>query len=164
MKINFIQKYFNFNYLNSLTNKNNLFLNNFSTGILSTLLATPCTAPLVGSAISFALSQSCFIFFGIFINGNYCKALPYLIFIIKPSILLHLPKTGTWTKIFKILYWFYAFNFYALVRWLLLSHYIGSYSINNIKEIKYNWEPFDKFKLSEYRDNKKEFLNITVSR
>ena len=163
MKINFIQKYFNFNYLNSLTNKNNLFLSNFSTGILSTLLATPCTAPLVGSAISFALSQSFFLSFLIFLLMGTGKALPYLIFIIKPSILLYLPKTGTWTKYLKF---FIGSMLLISMLWLgklLLNHYIDSYSINNNKEIKYNWEPFDKFKLSEYReDNKRVFLDITA--
>ena len=91
------------------------------------------------------------------------KALPYLIFIIKPSILLHLPKTGTWTKYLKF---FIGSMLLISMLWLgklLLNHYIESYSINNNKEIKYNWEPFDKFKLSEYReDNKRVFLDITA--
>ena len=41
--------------------KNNIFISNFFTGVLSTLLATPCTAPLVGTAVSFALSQNYFL-------------------------------------------------------------------------------------------------------
>ena len=67
--------------------KNNIFISNFFTGVLSTLLATPCTAPLVGTAISFALSQNYFLSILVFLLMGLGKSLPYLIFIIKPNIL-----------------------------------------------------------------------------
>ena len=44
IKINFIQKYMKIKYLESQTFKNNIFIVIFF-GVLSTLLATPCTAP-----------------------------------------------------------------------------------------------------------------------
>ena len=67
IKINFLQKYMKIKFLENQVLKNNIFVSNFFTGILSTLLATPCTAPLVGTAISFALSQSFFLSIIIFL-------------------------------------------------------------------------------------------------
>ena len=76
---------------------------NFFTGILSTLLATPCTAPLVGTAVSFALSQNYFFTIMIFFLMGLGKSSPYILFIIRPNILSNLPKPGSWTKYVKVL-------------------------------------------------------------
>ena len=50
-------------------NKNtNIYFKNYFTGILSTLLATPCTAPFVGSALTVAFTQNSVILFSIFMS------------------------------------------------------------------------------------------------
>ena len=163
IKINFFQKYFNINFLNRLANKNNLFISNFTTGILSTLLATPCTAPLVGSAISFALSQNYLLSIPIFIIMGLGKSLPYFIFIIKPNILFYVPKPGIWMKYIKV---FIGFMLLISLLWLgklLLNHYIY-FSKNYQTEDAYNkWEDFNKEKLLYYIDNNhKVFVDITA--
>ncbi|NBX52360.1 MAG: hypothetical protein EBT63_01740 [Proteobacteria bacterium] len=74
----------------------NIFLPNFFSGILAVLLATPCSAPFLGSAISFALTQDfstillVFIFIGIGFSG------PYLALIISPKLINFFPKPGKW--------------------------------------------------------------------
>ena len=163
VKINFFQKNFNINFLNRLTNKKNLFISNFTTGVLSTLLATPCTAPLVGSAISFALSQNYLLSIPIFIIMGLGKALPYFIFIIKPNILFYLPKPGIWMKYIKV---FVGFMLLISLLWLgklLLNHYIYPYKNYQSEEAYNKWEDFNKEKLLYYIDNNhKVFVDITA--
>ena len=71
IKFNSIQKYMKIGFLEKYLFKNNIFISNFFTGVLSTLLATPCTAPLVGTAISFALISKLFsVNPSFYINGH----------------------------------------------------------------------------------------------
>jgi len=76
--------------------EDNIFIPNFLSGILAVLLATPCSAPFVGSAISFALSsnrQEIFLIFGSMSLGF---ALPYMLLIVFPNAVKLMPKPGTW--------------------------------------------------------------------
>ncbi|MBF96877.1 MAG: Thiol:disulfide interchange protein DsbD [Alphaproteobacteria bacterium MarineAlpha9_Bin4] len=163
IKISYLQKYFSNNLLNRLVRKNNLFISNYTTGILSTLLATPCTAPMVGSAISYALSQNYLLSIPIFMLMGLGKALPYLLFIIKPNILWYLPKPGIWMKYIKFLIGLLLFVSILWLGKLLVNHYI--YSDENYKvQNTYNmWEEFDKDKLLFYiKNNEKVLLDITA--
>lgn len=74
----------------------NIFIPNFLSGILAVLLATPCSAPFVGVAISFALSAGVTQIFLIFIAMGLGLALPYLILFIFPRTTHLLPKPGNW--------------------------------------------------------------------
>jgi suppressor for copper-sensitivity B len=75
---------------------NNIFIPNFLSGILAVLLATPCSAPFVGVAVSFALSAEILQIFLIFITMGFGLSLPYLILIIFPRTAYLLPKPGKW--------------------------------------------------------------------
>ena len=164
IKINFLQKYIKISLLEKQVLKNNIFISNFFTGILSTLLATPCTAPLVGTAISLALSQSYGLSVIIFLLMGLGKSAPYIIFIFRPSILWYLPKSGVWTKYFK------AFTGILLIIslvWLislLIKHYPGyKLSDNDAYNSKGNWQEFNKDKLNYYlNNNEKVFIDITA--
>jgi suppressor for copper-sensitivity B len=74
----------------------NIFIANFLSGILAVLLATPCSAPFLGAAISFALVQDFKIIFLIFIVIALGVSFPYLILLAKPSLVYLLPKPGKW--------------------------------------------------------------------
>ena len=126
IKINFIQKYMKITFLEKKIFKNNIFISNFFTGVLSTLLATPCTAPLVGTAISFALSQNYFLSILVFMLMGAGKSLPYLIFIIKPNILWNFPKPGVWTKYIKTFIGLLLIISLVWLSSLLLKHYSGA--------------------------------------
>jgi suppressor for copper-sensitivity B len=76
--------------------KKNIFIPNFLSGILAVLLATPCSAPFVGVAISFALSSNVWQIFLIFISMSLGLSLPYLVLIILPNCIKFLPKSGNW--------------------------------------------------------------------
>ncbi|MDG2000744.1 MAG: protein-disulfide reductase DsbD family protein [Alphaproteobacteria bacterium] len=68
----------------------------FFEGALATLLATPCSAPFLGTAVSFALSSNFYITLLIFIFLGIGMSLPYFIFIFFPSLVNFLPKPGKW--------------------------------------------------------------------
>ena len=76
--------------------KKNIFIPNFLSGILAVLLATPCSAPFLGSAISFALTQNSLTILLIFIVIGIGFAMPYLILFFSPHISFKLPKPGRW--------------------------------------------------------------------
>ncbi len=105
--------------------RKNIFIPNFLSGILAVLLATPCSAPFLGSAISFALTQEFPIIFLIFLFIGVGFALPYFLLIISPRLISVLPKPGMWMVQVKQLM---AGLLAATVIWLIyiLSHNIGS--------------------------------------
>jgi len=69
--------------------------------MLATLLATPCTAPFVGTAVGFALSQGTGNIFMIFTAMGIGLSLPYLLVAAFPQIASILPRPGAWMIIFK---------------------------------------------------------------
>lgn len=68
----------------------------FVQGMFATLLATPCSAPFLGTAVAFALSTNSFNLFAIFTALGVGLALPYLLIAARPSLLKWLPKPGQW--------------------------------------------------------------------
>ena len=102
--------------LGSFAQVKNESLESFLTGVLAVVVASPCTAPFMGSAIGFALLQPSLNSFAIFLSLGFGFALPYLILSIKPSLLSFLPKPGAWMETFKQ---FMAFPMWASALWLL---------------------------------------------
>ena len=74
----------------------NIFMPNFLSGILAVLLATPCSAPFLGSAISFAITQDFLTILLIFTFIGVGFSAPYIILIISPQLINFLPKPGKW--------------------------------------------------------------------
>lgn len=87
----------------------------FFTGVLATVVATPCTAPFMGSAVGFALSQGALVAMLVFTMVGAGLALPYLILSIEPSLGGVLPKPGRWMETLKELV---SFPVFATVLWL----------------------------------------------
>ncbi len=100
----------------------------FYTGILATLVATPCTAPFMGVAIGYALVQPFYVSIIVFLALGFGLALPYLLLTIFPITRSWLPKPGPWMIKFKE---FLAFPMLATVAWLIwvLSIQAGSYGV-----------------------------------
>lgn len=68
----------------------------FLTGAFATLLATPCTAPFVGTALGFALSRGTIEILAIFLAMGVGLALPYIAIALFPGIATRLPRPGRW--------------------------------------------------------------------
>jgi len=92
------------------------YTGSFFTGVLATVVATPCTAPLMGAAIGFALAQPAIITFAVFTALGLGLATPYLLLSFQPAWTRILPRPGAWMEIFKQLT---AVIFFATVIWLV---------------------------------------------
>jgi suppressor for copper-sensitivity B len=68
----------------------------FMTGALATALATPCSAPFLGTAVGFALARGAGEIFLIFAVLGLGLALPYLLVAAAPGLAAHLPRPGAW--------------------------------------------------------------------
>ncbi len=71
-------------------------LGHFMTGVFATLLATPCTAPFLGTAIGFALARGAYEIFMIFTFIGLGLALPYFALALSPALFRFMPKPGAW--------------------------------------------------------------------
>ena len=76
---------------------------NFLSGVFSTLLATPCTAPFLGTAVGFAMMTSEVEIIYIFFSIAFGFSIPYFLLLFFPKILNILPKSGKWMDNFKFL-------------------------------------------------------------
>lgn len=68
----------------------------FLQGMFATLLATPCSAPFLGTAIAFALTTGTLNLLAVFTAMGIGLALPYLLIACRPGLLNWLPKPGQW--------------------------------------------------------------------
>jgi len=92
------------------------YTGSFWSGVLATLLATPCTAPFMGTALGFALTQPAYFSLSVFTMLALGMATPYLILSSFPALIHRLPKPGPWMESFKQAM---AFPLLATVLWLL---------------------------------------------
>ena len=88
----------------------------FWTGVLATIVATPCTAPFMGTAMGFALSQPMWLALLVFVVMGLGLASPFLLIAFIPVLGTHLPRPGIWMVRFKELL---AFPLYLTAVWLL---------------------------------------------
>ncbi|MBV8506464.1 MAG: thioredoxin family protein [Alphaproteobacteria bacterium] len=88
----------------------------FFTGVLATIVATPCTAPFMGAALGFALIAPAAGAIGIFLALGFGLAAPYLAASLTYRWQRLLPKPGRWMELVKQLL---AFPLYGTVAWLL---------------------------------------------
>ena len=77
------------------------YTGSFFTGVLATIVATPCTAPLMGAAIGFALAQPAGVTFAVFTALGLGLATPYLLLSFQPAWTRILPRPGAWMEILK---------------------------------------------------------------
>ncbi|HWS74234.1 MAG TPA: thioredoxin family protein [Quisquiliibacterium sp.] len=87
----------------------------FASGVLAVLVATPCTAPFMGSALGYTLGRSALELFTVFGAIAIGMALPYVLLGFNPGALRWLPRPGRWMESFRQLL---AFPMFATVAWL----------------------------------------------
>lgn len=73
----------------------------FLTGALVTLLATPCSAPFLGTAVGFALSRGAVDIFAVFTALGLGLATPYLAVAAFPRLATMLPRPGPWMRVLR---------------------------------------------------------------
>ncbi|MEH6467682.1 MAG: protein-disulfide reductase DsbD domain-containing protein, partial [Porticoccus sp.] len=88
----------------------------FMTGMLATVVASPCTAPFMGTALGFALAQPTWVAMSVFTSLGLGMALPLLLLSWWPGMAEKMPRPGAWMERFKE---FLAFPLYLTAVWLL---------------------------------------------
>ncbi len=88
----------------------------FFTGVLATIVATPCTAPFMGAALGFALTQPSLVLWLVFLSLGLGLALPYLLVSAWPALHALLPRPGLWMERLKQAL---AFPMYGAAAWLV---------------------------------------------
>lgn len=88
----------------------------FFTGVLACVVASPCTAPFMGTALGFALGQSPAVALSVFAALGFGMAAPFLLLSYLPKLGSYLPKPGAWMETFKQAL---AFPLFIAAIWLL---------------------------------------------
>jgi thiol:disulfide interchange protein DsbD len=92
------------------------YTSSFLSGVLTTLVATPCSGPFLGAAMSYTLAQPAgvaMILFTVFALGI---AMPYLLLCFFPALINKLPRPGAWMETFKVTM---AFALFATVAFFM---------------------------------------------
>jgi thiol:disulfide interchange protein DsbD len=107
------------------------YTGSFFTGILATVVATPCTAPLMGAAIGFALVQPTLVTFAIFTALALGLAAPYLVLSFQPAWTKILPRPGAWMETLKQ---FTSTLLFGTVIWLVwvYGHLSGTQGVDRV--------------------------------
>jgi thiol:disulfide interchange protein DsbD len=88
----------------------------FFTGVLVVVVASPCTAPFMGSALAYAFAASSLVALLVFLALGIGLALPFLLVGFVPALATRLPKPGAWMETLKQLL---AFPMYLTAVWLV---------------------------------------------
>ncbi|MBD8527845.1 protein-disulfide reductase DsbD [Pseudoxanthomonas sp. CAU 1598] len=88
----------------------------FFTGVLAVVVATPCTAPFMGSALAYAFTAPMAVALGVFLALGLGLALPFLLIGFVPALARMLPRPGAWMDTFKQAL---AFPMYLTAAWLI---------------------------------------------
>lgn len=114
------------------------FVKSYLQGGTATLMATPCSAPFLGTAVSFAFAQSLSSLWLIFTALGIGLSLPYWIVIVRPALISFLPKPGPWILVVKKIL---AVGLGATLIWLLylFSDHVSQYGLIGIVFITILW-------------------------
>ncbi len=88
----------------------------FFTGVLATVVASPCTAPFMGTALGFAITQPGPVALTVFAALGSGMAAPMVLLSYSKTLRRHMPRPGAWMETFKQVM---AFPLYATAIWLL---------------------------------------------
>lgn len=134
----------------------------FFTGVLATALATPCSAPFVGTAVGFALSRGTTEIFLIFVTLGLGLALPYIAIAAAPQLVGFLPRPGRWMRWLKRLM---GLTLVGTAIWLMsiIGVQTGVLNAATLTRAESTWIAFDEAAVPGYvADNKVVFVDVTA--
>lgn len=88
----------------------------FLTGVLAVVVAAPCTAPFMASAMGFALTQDAWLSLPVFAALGLGLAAPFVVLSFAPALLRRMPRPGPWMETLRHVL---AFPMYGAVAWLV---------------------------------------------
>ena len=99
------------------------YAGSFFTGVLAVVVATPCTAPFMGAAIGYALSESTAVTFAVFTALALGLAAPYVALTLQPAWTRVLPKPGAWMEVLKQAVSVFMFGTVIWLAWVIAQAY-----------------------------------------
>lgn len=133
----------------------------FWQGAFATLLATPCSAPFLGTAVAVALTASLPTLWGLFIALGLGMSLPWLLVALRPGLALRLPRPGRWMNILRRLLGVMMLGSAIWLATLLLPH-LGLAGHASAKE-SVNWQPLSEQAIEDaLAQHKRVFIDVTA--
>lgn len=139
----------------------------FASGILAVVVATPCTAPFMGTALGYALTQPAWVAWAVFTALGSGLACPYVLLCANPAWLRFIPKPGPWMVTLKKvlgvfllltalwLGWIFAVQT-GILKWATKTQPDSEHQLN--------WEPYSEARLAELlADGKPVFVDFTAA-
>ena len=121
-------------------------INAFLTGFFAVLIASPCTAPFMGIAIGYTLSQSVFVFYLVFLFLSIGYALPFTLIGFFPKTLHKImPKPGAWMRTLKMIFAIPILLTCVWLSWVLYNQLNTSDDLKN----GIDWQAYDEEKIEE---------------
>jgi suppressor for copper-sensitivity B len=134
----------------------------FFTGVLATALATPCSAPFVGTAVGFALSRGTTEIFLIFLALGLGLALPYIAVAAAPQLVGFLPRPGRWMRWLKAVL---GLSLVGTAIWLMsiIGVQTGILNAGAATRGDSYWIAFEEAAIADYvADNRVVFVDVTA--
>jgi thiol:disulfide interchange protein DsbD len=101
----------------------------FLSGLVAVIVATPCSAPFLGSAVGYAFTKGALVFFAIFTAVGIGFSLPYFLLAAFPRLLAFLPKPGMWMLRLRQVLSLLLFATVAYLFWILRAFRVGGGAI-----------------------------------
>ena len=102
----------------------------FASGLLATLLATPCSGPLLGGVLAWAIRQPLPVLTLTVVSVGMGMAMPYVILAFSPRLVHLLPRPGTWTIRLEQLLGFFLMGSVVYLATLLPAEWIPAFLFN----------------------------------
>ena len=99
------------------------YAGSFFTGVLAVVVATPCTAPLMGAAIGYALAQPAAVTFAVFTALALGLAAPYIALTLQPAWTRWMPRPGAWMELLRQAVSIPIFATVIWLAWVLAQSY-----------------------------------------
>ena len=143
----------------SLSRGKSGYVGDFFTGFMATLLATPCSAPFVGTALTFALTAPAETLLMMFFAMGVGLAGPWILVALIPSLASRLPRPGSWlTQLKRVL----ALGLFLTSAWLVSI--MINISSRDAVAIEGNWQAWSPSKAQEYvAEGHVVFVDVTAA-
>ncbi|HCQ7756636.1 protein-disulfide reductase DsbD domain-containing protein [Citrobacter sp. 50677481] len=143
------------------THGGNGLAGHFWQGAFATLLATPCSAPFLGTAVAVALTASLPTLWGLFLALGVGMSLPWLLVAMRPGLAQRLPRPGRWMNGLRRLLGLMMLGSAIWLATLLLPH-LGFSSTPAEKE-RVNWQPLSEQAITNaLAQHKRVFIDVTA--
>jgi suppressor for copper-sensitivity B len=138
----------------------NTHAKSFFTGVLATALATPCSAPFVGTAVGFALARGPAEILAIFLALGLGLAAPYLAVAAAPGLVRLLPRPGRWMRWLKGLL---AITLLGTAIWLISIIGVQTGLLSSAGADRIAWQKFDENVIAgQVADGNVVFVDVTA--